>query len=108
MFSIIACSSGKRSTQSHSVSYEVIGNTDGASVTYQNQSGGTEQADVGVPWSKYLVSHDGDSLYVSAQNREDVGSITVRIAVDGKTVKTATSQGGYVIATVSARCCEGR
>ncbi|HEY6244541.1 MAG TPA: hypothetical protein VIX17_11365 [Pyrinomonadaceae bacterium] len=101
---LIGCKHSSRSSSSPSVTYEVTGTTDSASVTYENETGGTEQADVTVPWTKRFVSHGG-FLYLSAQNRSEYGSITVRINIDGQTVKTSTSNGGYTIASASYNCC---
>jgi len=115
----LACvTGGRRSTveQDYRVTYEVVDTaTDSASITCTNESGGTEQADASLPWTKSFTARYGDFLYISAQRKPiqigdttigESGSITTRITVNGKTVKTTTSKGEYVIASASYRCCE--
>lgn len=93
------------SGQIYDVTYRVDG-TGRASLTYSNASGGTEQQDVDLPWEKKLNVTSGEFLYVSAQNKEERGTIVATIYVNGRIVKDAVSSGGYTIATASARCCE--
>ena len=96
------------------VTYKVTG-TGPASVTYANSQGGTEQrANVELPWEKKLTyMHEGDFVYISAQNNDEYGGyITVEIyllhcykgwsATElGTLVKKSTSRGLYTIATAS-------
>lgn len=103
----IACRESRPKANSYSITYEVTStDTDGASVTYSNDNGSTEQQNVGIPWVKRFTAKPGQFLYLSAQNRNDFGSLTVRINVDGKTVKIANSNGGYAIASTSLYCCQ--
>jgi len=93
----------------HEVVYEVTGTASSVSITYQNESGGTAQQDsIGLPMTNkagqsgmHFKMDDGAFMYISAQNEGSTGSVTCTIKVDGKTVKTTTSQGAYVIATCS-------
>ncbi|MCD6167577.1 hypothetical protein J7K19_12905 [bacterium] len=86
------------------VSYEVTGTCQTVFVTIANEDGGTSQfADVSVPWT-YDFSHkvsEGTFVYVSAQNQQDYGSVTVKIYKYGDVFKSSTSSGAYVIATAS-------
>lgn len=90
------------SSAPRSVTYEVSGTATRASLTYQNASGGTEQADVSVPWKKTISVKAGTFLYLSVQNNTSSGSITCKIMVDKKQFKISTSSGAYKIAS-----CDG-
>lgn len=88
--------------RSYSVRYRVMGTTDSASVTYNNEHGDTEQmSEVDVPWNKTIKAEPGQFLYISAQNNNDSGTIITRIEVDGVRYKESKSEGAYVIATCS-------
>jgi len=90
-----------------SVTYSVTGeNTSTSSITYSTSEGGTAQEEVTLPYSKIQKFSDSSFLYISAQNGQASGAITVSILVDGKVSKTTTSTGAFVIATASATCCE--
>jgi hypothetical protein len=85
------------------VLYEVKG-SDGArsaSLTYENNQGGTEQMDVDLPWRKSFTFGYGDFVYISAQNDQDYGTIICRILVDNEEWKKSSSSGAYVIASCS-------
>jgi hypothetical protein len=89
------------------VFYRIAGQgTASASVTYQNQTGGSEQRDeVSLPWT-YELGRMGDGrsfAYISAQNKGRSGCITAQIVVAGAVVKQSQSCGEYVIATASGR-----
>ena len=88
------------------VVYAVSGTATRAFVTYSNRTGGTQQEEVQLPWSQAFQGIQGNSLYISAQNRDDVaGTIVVTISVDGITKKVSQSSGLYVIASTSDVCC---
>jgi len=84
------------------IKYEITGSAWAVNITLNNPTGGTEQySNVRVPHS-YIYHYFPDHfLYISAQNCDDYGSVTVKIYVDGVAVKSATSSGGYTIATAS-------
>jgi hypothetical protein len=86
---------------SYNVTYGVTGTARGASITYENAQGGTEQGDVRIPWFKSYTMKYSDFAYISAQNNYDRGSVTCTITVNGKNWKTSTSSGAYVIADCS-------
>jgi hypothetical protein len=90
----------------HSVTYYVEGSTSSASLTYNNEQGGTQQEKVSVPWQKTFSMRGGNFIYISAQNQESYGDITVRIVVDGKEFKRSNASGGYTIASASGSCCK--
>ncbi|MFZ0546246.1 MAG: hypothetical protein WAM60_12445 [Candidatus Promineifilaceae bacterium] len=92
------------------VEYVVTGGIYSASLTYENQSGNTEQRDIIqgtimniTPWTLGFSANYGDFVYLSAQNNHNDGTITCEIKVNGKVIESATSQGAYVIATCSGR-----
>ena len=91
---------------SYKATYDVVGaGTKSASITYTNQDGSTEQREVQLPWSDSFTITPGHFLYISAQNKNSAGSITVYISINGETRKIATSEGAYVIASSSYSCC---
>lgn len=74
------------------------------SLTYENQSGNSEQLDTTTrngEWTKSLRLEPGDFMYVSVQNDQDSGTVECKILVDGRVVERAKSSGSYVIATCS-------
>lgn len=89
-------------TKEKSYTYEVTGTSGSYSVTLQNSDDNTQQwASVGNGWT-YKWSQKGTRwLYLSAQNNNSSGNVTVRILINGKIVAENTSVGGYTIATVS-------
>lgn len=95
--------------QPHSVTYQVTGffRDQTANLTYTNADGSSVQEnDVQLPHAESFRTN-ACSLYLSAQNTDDDGQslISIKIIVDGTTVKQATSRGAYVIATASADIC---
>ena len=83
------------------VVYEVVGTASGASLTWYNEQGGTEQGDYQIPFRKVLTFRPGQFATLSAQNLGESGSVTCRISVNGKTWKESTSEGAYKIASCS-------
>jgi hypothetical protein len=83
------------------VEYRLFGSTNLASITMQNETGGTEQLNVNIPYSKKLTMNSGDFAYISAQNQNDSGSISCEIWINGKKLKESHSDGGYAIASCS-------
>ena len=82
--------------------YEVTGTSGNYSVTIENSDEDTQQwSSVGNGWW-YKWTQTGERwLYVSAQNNNSTGNVTVKIIRDGKVLKENTSYGGYSIATAS-------
>lgn len=86
------------------VTYRVTGsvfNTD-ASITIENATGGTEQANIKMPWEHKMVVERGQFVYIAVQNEHDVGAIECEILIDGEPWKHARSVGGFAIAS-----CDG-
>ncbi len=85
------------------VTYQ-IDSSNGASLTLQNEGGGTEQFDIapGV-WTKKITVLPGAHLYISAQSTSssDFAKITCKILVNGAEMKVSASQGAYKIASCS-------
>jgi len=103
---ILACGSEVSTPSQYAVTYRVTGDIARASLTYETADGSTEQRTVNVPWEAKFTVEGGQFLYLSAQNEENRGIITAEILLDGKEWKKATSDGAYVIATVSGRIGE--
>lgn len=102
------------------VGYEVTGTASSAYITMHNASGDIEElSNVTLPWSKefkpkFIRDPDGEVdawgdrklvyfAYISAKNNGSSGNITVKIFVDGKERKTASSEGAHVTAAASAK-----
>jgi hypothetical protein len=82
--------------------YEVSGTSGNYSVTIQNADDNTQQyGSVGSGWWYKWDQSGTRFLYVSAQNNNESGNVTVKIIRNGKVLQTNTSEGGYTIATVS-------
>ena len=87
---------------SDSYRYEVSGTSGSYSVTIQNCHGDTQQwDDVGNGWVYSWTQCCSDWRYVSAQNNDSYGTVTVKIIKNGNVMEKNTSYGGYTIATAS-------
>ena len=84
------------------IMYQVRGEgTDRASLTIENETGGTEQTDVFLPWMKRFTAEAGQFVYISAQNDSDGGSISCLITADDEVIESAESDGAFAIASCS-------
>ena len=83
----------------------VNGNVSGVSLTWQNDTGGTNQGDYGVPFCKpYKGFGSGDFVYISAQIIKPTslaGSITCKIYQGNRIIAQAEASGFPNIATCS-------
>lgn len=107
---LTACGGGGDSSpQSFEVKYGAMG-YGGVDVTYATPGGGTGQEHLpnGVTFSKTYTAKAGDFIYVSAQNNSsDANAAAVaEMYVNGKPYRIQQSTGPFVIATVSATCCD--
>jgi hypothetical protein len=74
-----------------------------ASLTFTTPDGSSSQvAEVALPWTHMAPRAAGQHLYVSAQNLDDAGSLTVEILRDGEIFRTARADGRFAIASASA------
>ena len=78
--------------------YVVSGSATSASITYNNEQGGTEQVNVNLPWEKEMKVSAGAILTIVAQNGGS-GSLTCEIWVDDEQRKTSTSTAQYGVVT---------
>ena len=84
--------------------YRVTGTSGNYSVTLQNAYNNLQQfGGVGNGWWYKWTQTGTRALYISAQNNNASGSVTVEIVRGGRVVASNTSYGGYTIATVSGR-----
>ena len=90
------------------VKYEIQGTAKTAAVTYSTPSG-TVQNTADLPMMNQsgsagirFTAEPGQSLYVSAQNQGEHGTVECVISVDGVIVSDNTSSGAYTIAQCSA------
>jgi hypothetical protein len=88
-------------TPGYNVEYRFTGSTNSANITMLNETGGTEQSVVQIPFTKKLKMNAGDFAYISAQNENDSGSISCEIWVNDKKLKESNSDGAYTIASCS-------
>lgn len=101
--SLSGCGGG---TNLQEVTYSMTGTATKGTMTYVYFDGSIGQATLNVPYTTgKLLFEDGDFLYVSAQNYNATGNITVTINVNGKPWRQVTSTGPYSIATASGTCC---
>lgn len=70
-------------------------------LTYSDSGGNTQQVSMSSTWELKFDADKGQFLYVSAQNNNNSGSVSVSIKCRGKTIDDANSSGAYVIATAS-------
>jgi hypothetical protein len=98
-------------TEMHRVTYQVRNSSKyhNSSLTYENQSGGTEQIRIHSdspgswddPWTLEMKKPTGSFVYLSAQKQEEDGSVQVIIYVDGHILQQAMSTERYGIASAS-------
>jgi len=90
-----ACSSPTSTTKTYTIKYEVTGTAKTASIFYRNETGGFDEREEKLPWSKTITvsasekNYFGASLSATDYNFSG-GNLTAIIYVDGKTVKTAS------------------
>jgi hypothetical protein len=85
------------------VEYRIFGTARSCSATYQNSTGGTNQAEVSIPFTySWPTAHQYDFMYMSCQidTGGDKGSITIELYKDGALIQSATAVGFPNIATV--------
>lgn len=92
-----------RPTTLPSVRYVVTGSAMEANLTYQNESGGTEEQKVHLPWRLEMHNPPGEFLYLAAQNPSGSGNVYAEIDVNGEELRWANSTIPYGIASVSGR-----
>lgn len=102
---IIALSSGGGSgtsllTNEFKIKYVVTGSASSAFITYTNQTGGTEQVSVALPFIKEMTVEAGALPSIVAQNNGS-GTITCEIWINGEKKKTSTSTAQYGVVTCS-------
>lgn len=86
-----------QSVSGYTVVYAVTGDS-GVNVTYQTQSGVTQQQDAAAPWTDAETMDAGGIPIVSAQNTGS-GTVTCSITVNGVLVASNEAVGDYAIAS---------
>jgi hypothetical protein len=85
------CGVASATGQTPQVTYQLSGSAPVADyVSYQTDSGQTQQAHVPLPWKTQFTALEYQVFVISAQSP---GSITCTIVVDGKVVSQATANG---------------
>ena len=102
LFTIVITSCSDLDDTPSEYKYEVTGTSGNYFVTLQNTDNNTQQySNVGNGWW-YKWSQTGTRwLYLSEQNNNSTGNVTVKIYKNNKVIAQNTSYGGYTIATVS-------
>ncbi|MEM8533892.1 MAG: MmpS family transport accessory protein, partial [Chloroflexota bacterium] len=80
--------------ETHTIRYEVSGSTSNAHLSYQNESGGTEQVEVIPPWSMDFTAQTWSHVAITAFNGRASGTVSCRLFFDGELVQEAESVGG--------------
>lgn len=93
----------KATTTERKVTYVVGGSTSSARLTYRNESGGTEQRTVSLPWTLEMRAVPGQFLYLSAQKKQTYGTVKTSIEIEGQVLQEAESDTEYGIASASGR-----
>jgi hypothetical protein len=78
----------------HTITYQVTGNGESATVTYTTPQGQTARQDVVIPWETSFDVASGTPVEMRAVSGGD-GSITCRIKWEGHTIWVATNYGGH-------------
>jgi hypothetical protein len=82
------------------VEYSLTGTARTASITIQNETGGSEQHTVRLPWVKRFSAHPKAFLYLSAQN-DGRGRLVAIIKSNGEVLQQAEATSEFGIASVS-------
>ena len=98
-----ACIESNEGPVTRNIKYEVAGTASHVHITMKNSDGNTEYLNsVPVPWKRTfkVTIEEGDSfsVYILAQNKDVVGSVTVKIYVDNWVFKSETSNEANAIA----------
>lgn len=78
---------------SHTITYQVTGSGQSATVIYETPQGQTVRQDVAMPWETSFDAKPGTPVVIQAVSGGD-GSITCRIKWEGHTIWVATNYGG--------------
>lgn len=91
-----------QATRKHTIVYSVTGDAKTADIDYSTFEQSTSvhsETGAAVPWTKTV---EATGIYVgafTATTGEDGGTVTCKVVVDGKEVKTATASGEYAVAS---------
>ncbi|HET6710599.1 MmpS family transport accessory protein [Amycolatopsis sp.] len=92
----------EQADQKHTIVYSVSGTAKTADIdysTFEQAASVKSEAGAAVPWTKTV---EATGIYVgafTATTGETGGSVTCKVVVDGKEVKTATASGEYAVAS---------
>jgi MmpS family membrane protein len=91
-----------QATQKHTIVYSVTGDAKTADIdysTFEQAAAVKSETGAAVPWTKTV---EATGVYIGAftvTTGEQGGSVTCKVVVDGKEVKTATAAGEYAVAS---------
>ena len=81
--------------QTHTVRYEIEGTVPEIGVSYKNGTNGNESADLQSGWSQEFVVESYYHLHLRVNTKNNDGSATCRIFVDGELAAEATASGKF-------------
>jgi hypothetical protein len=85
-------------SETFKITYKVTGTTTLATIYFHNESEGTDQRKIGVPWERSFKASPGYVLFLFAQNEKDEGRIGCQMLVNDVIVAESVSEGAHAIA----------
>lgn len=86
----------------HIIRYEVQGTYNVAWISMTNETGGKDEGDYELPYSRTLLFREGGSVYLLAMGGGEQGSVTCRIVVDDVLQQESSASGSVPMASCSA------
>ena len=81
--------------------YEITGTTANYGVTYQDVNDVVQlKGPVGDGWSYTWIQTGKRFVFITGQNYDKVGSLTVRLYKNGKIIAEKTESGDYAVASI--------
>lgn len=86
-------------SSTHDITYKISGSSGQASITYTNQTGGTEQHTVYLPWQLTVKMNQYSVANILAQKTGEAGTITCEVLDNGNPWLKSTSTAAYAVVT---------
>lgn len=86
-------------TYDYQIKYSITGTAERAMATYNNSNGETLHYTSNIPFEIGIKRFLDSFFYISAQNQDEDGSVTVTIYYKGQQIKTSTCTAAFCIAT---------
>lgn len=85
----------------YDVTYSVTCTSGTVDITINTGGNIAQYTDVDTPWSTEFEADEDTFVYVSAQNNQSNGIVTVSISKDGNILQSNSCSGSYCITTAS-------